>query len=125
MLKNASAVATVGVGNIQAARKFYEETLGLVVAEASQPMVVTYRAGEGTLLVYQSEFAGTNQATAVTWPVGPGLEDIVRALAAKGVAFEHYEFPGLTRNGDIHASGDMKVAWFKDPDGNIHSLVNR
>jgi hypothetical protein len=93
--------------------------------EASQPSVVTYRAGSTTLLVYESQFAGTNKATAVTWSVGAGVEAVVQALVAKGVAFEHYDFPGLTRKGDIHVAGDMKVAWFKDPDGNIHSLINR
>ena len=125
MLKDAKPVATVGVKDIKRARKFYEETLGLAVIEASRPMVVTYHAGGSALLVYQSEFAGTNKATAVTWSVGSDLAAVVQALAAKGVAFEHYDFPGMTREGHLHVGGGMKVAWFKDPDGNIHSLVDR
>jgi catechol 2,3-dioxygenase-like lactoylglutathione lyase family enzyme len=125
MLKDAKPVATVAVKDIKAARKFYEDTLGLSAVDASQPTVVTYRAGPATLLVYESQFAGTNKATAVTWSVGAGVEAVVQALAAKGVAFEHYDFPGLTRKGDLHVAGDMKVAWLKDPDGNIHSLINR
>jgi hypothetical protein len=56
--------------------------------------------------------------------VGGALDAIVRALAAKGVAFEHYDFPGTTRQGDVHVSGKTRVAWFKDPDGNILSIVN-
>jgi hypothetical protein len=41
----------------------------------------------------------------------------------KGVAFEHYDFPGVTREGDVHVMGPMKSAWFKDPDGNIIALM--
>jgi hypothetical protein len=52
------------------------------------------------------------------------VEDIVRALKAKGVTFEHYDMPDMTRGGDVHVAGDMKVAWFKDPDGNILDIVN-
>jgi hypothetical protein len=61
----------------------------------------------------------------VTWLVGDDVESVVRALTAKGVTFEHYDMPDMTREGDIHVSGDMKVAWFKDPDGNILNIVNR
>jgi hypothetical protein len=57
--------------------------------------------------------------------VGDGFDNVVRALKAKDVRFEHYELPGLTRKGDVNVAGDMKVAWFKDPDGNILSIVNR
>jgi hypothetical protein len=57
--------------------------------------------------------------------VGAELDAIVRTLGGKGVVFEHYDLPGLTREGDIHVAGPMKVAWFKDPDGNIHSLMNQ
>ena len=67
----------------------------------------------------------TSKATAATWPVGADIESLVQALKDKGVAFEHYDFPGMARQGDLHVAGGMKVAWFKDPDGNIHSLINR
>ena len=56
--------------------------------------------------------------------MGDSLDAIVRALTAKGVAFEHYDFPGTTRQGHVHVSGKTRVAWFKDPDGNILSIVN-
>jgi hypothetical protein len=74
--------------------------------------------------VYRSKYAGTNQATAVTWVVGDEVENVVRALKAKGVKFEHYDMPGMKRTGDIHIGGEMKVAWFKDPDGNILNVVS-
>jgi hypothetical protein len=56
--------------------------------------------------------------------VGDDVEGVVRALKAKGVTFEHYDMPGMSREGDIHVGGNMKVAWFKDPDGNILNIVN-
>jgi hypothetical protein len=48
----------------------------------------------------------------------------VRELKAKGVAFEHYDLPGLKVEGDVHVGEDMRIAWFKDPDGNILSIVS-
>ena len=125
MLGDKNAVATVAVKDIKAARKFYEGTLGLKPMEGNEPTAVSYRAGGSTLLVYESQYAGTNKATAVTWPVGADVERLVPALKAKGVAFEHYDLPGMTRQGDLHVAGGMKVAWFKDPDGNIHALISR
>src|SRR5947208_5621228 len=74
-----------------------------------------YQAGKFRLLVYESKYAGSNQATAVTWDVGSDLEKVVQGLKAKGVVFEQYDLPEMTRKGDIHQAGRMKAAWFKDP----------
>ncbi len=52
------------------------------------------------------------------------MDDVVRDLKAKGVRFEHYDLPGMTRQGDIHVAGQLRTAWFKDPDGNILNIVN-
>ena len=81
-------------------------------------------AGDETFVVYPSEHAGTNQATAMTWVVGDRLEQAVDALKQKGVTFEHYDLPDTVRKGEIHESGPIRNAWFKDPDGNIHGLSN-
>jgi catechol 2,3-dioxygenase-like lactoylglutathione lyase family enzyme len=124
MLENIDAIATVAVRNLDAARPFYERTLGLKPIDAEGEEVIVYRCGKSSLNVYRSEFAGTNKATAVTWNVGGAIDDIVASLRNKGVAFEHYDMPGLTRQGDLHICGGMKVAWFKDPDGNILNLHN-
>lgn len=124
LLGSRNAVANLAVKNLDAARKFYEDTLGLAPVEEEGDEVVVYKSGDSVLNVYRSQYAGTNEATAVTWTVGDDLEDIVRALRDKGVTFEHYDMPGTTVNGDIHVTADMKVAWFKDPDGNILNLIN-
>jgi len=55
--------------------------------------------------------------------VGKEIEGIVDTLRSKGVKFEHYDVPQLKREGDIYSAGNFKTVWFKDPDGNILSLV--
>ena len=123
MLSNRDAVANLAVKNIQAARKFYEGTLGLKQVDAEGSELIVFESGNTKLNVYESKEAGTNKATAVTWAVDD-VESEVNALKAKGVKFEHYDLPGLKRQGDVHIGGDMKVAWFKDPDGNILNIVS-
>jgi catechol 2,3-dioxygenase-like lactoylglutathione lyase family enzyme len=121
MLREQNAVATVAVKNLDSARTFYEQTLGLrKVMENDE--VLTFKSGTSTLFVYRSQYAGTNKATAVTW-VTDEVEDIVETLKGRGVRFEHYDLPNMNRQGDLHVRGTMKAAWFKDPDGNIFSLV--
>jgi catechol 2,3-dioxygenase-like lactoylglutathione lyase family enzyme len=124
VLGNTDAIATVAVRNIDAARKFYEGTLGLKQTRSEEPGVVGYKSGKASILVYESQYAGSNKATAATWAV-EDLEGVIRDLKAKGVRFEHYDFPGATRKGDVHGTGKTKAAWFKDPDGNILALVSR
>lgn len=117
MLSNHEAAATVAVHDIDRAARFYEETLGLTRVHSEGGEAFSYQTGKSTLLVYRSEFAGTNKARAVTWSVGDGLDECVRALRENGVTFEHYEMPGMRLEGDVHVSGEMRMAWFKDPDG--------
>ena len=127
MLTDTNVMATLAVKDIEAARGFYEGTLGLQRAErqSPDPSAVIYRSGSSAVLVYQSQFAGSNQATAASWGAGDDLEAVVAGLKSKGVSFEHYDIPGATHEGDVHVIGDLKVAWFKDPDGNILNLVNQ
>ncbi|HJP87156.1 MAG TPA: VOC family protein [Gemmatimonadaceae bacterium] len=124
MLGAKDATATVAVKDLGVAKKFYEGSVGLKPLPTQEPEVVNYKTGNSTLLVYRSQFAGTNKATAVTWSVD-NTEEEVRALKSKGVVFEHYDMPGATLKGDVHVMGSMKAAWFKDPDGNILAIVGR
>jgi catechol 2,3-dioxygenase-like lactoylglutathione lyase family enzyme len=121
MLSDKDAVATVAVKSLEDARKFYEQTLGLTKVMENEE-VLAFKSGGSTLFVYRSEYAGTNKATAVTW-VTDEVENIVKTLRGRGVSFEHYDLPNMSRQGDLHVAGTMKAAWFKDPDGNIFSLV--
>lgn len=123
MLGTARALATVAVEDLQAAERFYTRTLGLEVSGREGAEAISFKARDSEVLVYRSELAGTNRATAVTWIVGDELDEIVRGLDEKGVAFQHYDLPGMSRSGHVHFAGEMRVAWFTDPEGNIHSLV--
>jgi len=123
MLADKDAVATVAVKDLKAAKKFYGDTLGLKLTPVPEPEVLNYKSGNSTVLVYKSQFAGSNKATSVTWIVDD-VDGTVKDLKAKGVAFEHYDFPGMTRKGDVHIAGKSKAAWFKDPDGNILAVVS-
>ena len=125
MLSDKDAAANIAVKNLETARKFYQDTLGLTQVGAEGQELIVFRSGNSSINVYQSQYAGTNQATAVTWVVGENVEDVVQALKAKGVTFEHYDMPDMKREGDVHIAGNMKVTWFKDPDGNILNIVSR
>ncbi len=125
MLGNIRPTPMLAVKDLGRARRFYETTLGLQPVETGMPDVVEYRAGGTTFVVYVSQYAGTNRATALTWAVGDELEKDVAALKAKGVRFETYDLPDTSRNGEVHVSGEIRNAWFKDPDGNIHALASR
>lgn len=122
MLKDHDSSAIVAVADLGRARGFYGDTLGLELDdEGTEEGVLVYRTGATRLVVYQSEFAGSNRANAVVWGVGGDLETIVAALEAKGARFEHYPDIGrLERN--VHVAGDMRLVWLKDPDGNILHL---
>jgi catechol 2,3-dioxygenase-like lactoylglutathione lyase family enzyme len=114
----------LAVEDVARARRFYEEVLGLVASANGMDDVLEFRAGDIVFVLYPSQYAGTNRATALTWTVGDHLEGAVETLKAKGVTFEHYQLPDTVREGDIHVSGKIRNAWFKDPDGNIHALSN-
>ncbi|MBZ9708796.1 VOC family protein [Mesorhizobium sp. B2-1-8] len=125
MLENSNATANLAVRDLAKAKAFYEGTLGLKQVHDEGGELIVYKSGDTTINVYRSQFAGTNKATAVTWTVGDAIGTVVAALKSKGVVFEHYEMPGLTLEGDVHVGQGMRVAWFKDPDGNILNLVDR
>jgi catechol 2,3-dioxygenase-like lactoylglutathione lyase family enzyme len=122
MLGNRNAVANLAVRNLDRARDFYTGTLGLKEVDHEGDELIVLESGDSKVNVYRSDYAGTNEATAVTWAVDD-IEGEVESLKRKGVRFEHYDLPGLALEGDVHVGEDMKVAWFKDPDGNILNIV--
>jgi catechol 2,3-dioxygenase-like lactoylglutathione lyase family enzyme len=122
MLGSKSAAATLPVGDLQSARNFYENVLGLTPVQemGGASGAVLYKAGDSVVLVYQSEYAGSNKGTAATWAAGDDFDAIVEDLRQKGVTFEHYDdLEGTTRDGDVHSFEGMRAVWFKDPSGNV------
>ena len=125
MLGSKDAAATLAVSDLERSRDFYENTLGLTPVQ-EPPGGILYKSGDSVVLVYPSEYAGTNKATAASWGVGDDFDAIVENLQSKGVAFEHYDdLPDTTREGDVHIMGGFKAVWFTDPDGNILNLINQ
>lgn len=124
MIADKDAIAMIAVKDLAGAGKFYGDVLGLEKLDSPEEQVLTFRSGSSRLNVYQSQYAGTNKATSVMWNVGSEIEAVAAKLKAKGVKFEHYDLPGLTLEGDIHVGGNMKVAWFRDADDNILSIVS-
>jgi catechol 2,3-dioxygenase-like lactoylglutathione lyase family enzyme len=119
---NSSAI--VAVSDLDRARTFYSDVLGLDLAEEARAnMPLIYKTGSTRLVVYPSKEAGTNRANAVVWGVGEELDSIVASLESKGVAFEHYPEIG-TLDGNVHVAGGARMVWLKDPDGNILHLNN-
>ncbi len=125
MLGNRDAMATVAVRDFPAAQAFYGDKLGLKAGETDEAAgMAVYRSGSTSILVYRSEYAGTNRATSVTWGVGEEFDDIVATLQRAGIPFEHYDLPDLRVEGDVHVANGFRAAWFTDPDGNILHINN-
>ena len=120
MLKLTKVHPTLPVTDITRAKKFYSDTLGLkLIDEGETPGHIAYDAGEGTfLMVYFRPSPPTSDSTSAAFSVDD-VETAVQELKNRGVKFEVYDLPGVEWNGEIASLGDMKAAWFKDPDGNI------
>jgi catechol 2,3-dioxygenase-like lactoylglutathione lyase family enzyme len=124
MLKDRNSSAILAVTDLDRARTFYEDTLGLTRDPGGEEDgVLGFRTGDTHLTVYRSDYAGTNKANAVTWDMKGDLVETVNDLRARGVTFERYDFPGMEWRDGVHEAGPVKLAWFKDPDGNILHLV--
>ena len=122
-LTTARARATVAVADVDRARTFYRDTLGLTL-DGELSGVTTFRCGDGTVLdVYESAFAGTAKSTVASFQV-TDLTAAMAELRGRGVAFEEYdEGPLKTTDGVVELDG-VRGAWFRDPDGNILGLVS-
>jgi catechol 2,3-dioxygenase-like lactoylglutathione lyase family enzyme len=116
--------AGVAVSDLDIARRFYEDKLGLVAGEVEE-QGVRYFCAEGTrIFVYLApKNAGTSTATVAGWAVD-NLDQTMDELAGRGVTFEQYDQPGLkTDERGVFDSGRFRAAWIKDPDGNTFALT--
>ena len=122
MLGNARVGAILVATDIERAKKFYVEKLGLRMVETSAPDgdFAMFEAGEGTMPYrYLREGGSKAEHTVAGWLVDD-IETAVEQLRDRGVVFEHYDVPGLkTDERGIAESGPARSAWFKDTEGNI------
>jgi catechol 2,3-dioxygenase-like lactoylglutathione lyase family enzyme len=125
MFQQIDATAMIAVRDMAAARSFYADVLGFDLHEDEMSGIVSFESGRTPIALYESEYAGTNQANALAWSVDGTFDEIVSTLRDRDVRFERYELPGLTLEGDVHVADGFKAVWFKDPDGNILHVNGR
>ncbi|WP_426225172.1 VOC family protein [Pseudarthrobacter sp. DSP2-3-2b1] len=124
MLKDSALIAVLPAKDINRAKDFYRDKLGMEPSETVQDSLV-YRGGDGTrFLIYQTENAGTAKNTQMGWETD-NLEREMEELRAKGVVFEEYDMPGLKTENGVVDNEWGKGAWFLDSEGNILSLSQR
>jgi catechol 2,3-dioxygenase-like lactoylglutathione lyase family enzyme len=125
MLDQFDCVATIAAGDIQRAKDWYRDKLGLTPSEDLPDGSAYYKSGNTQFYLFATSFAGTAQNTVMAWEVDD-IEKMVEELRGRGVVFEEYDFPGLkTENGIATLEGVERGAWFKDSEGNILSLGER
>ena len=128
MLGRAEIAAIVPVSDVDKAMEFYGGTLGLELQvrrdDLPENREAEFRAGDGTLLVYESVAAGQSRGTVAGFRVDD-LESVVAALRDRGVAFEEYDLPDLKTENGIASIGDLRASWARDPDGNIIAFEQR
>ena len=128
MLARAHIAAIVPVSDLERAIEFYGATLGLELDvrrdDLPENREAEFRAGDGTLVVYESVGAGQSRATVAAFRVDD-LDAVVSELRGRGVAFQDYDLPDLKTEGGIAAIGDLRAAWARDPDGNIIAFEQR
>jgi catechol 2,3-dioxygenase-like lactoylglutathione lyase family enzyme len=127
MLSELTPVATLATADLERSRKFYEGMLGLTEmqesADADSPGGVTYKCGNGAIFVYESQYAGTNKATAVTFTATDDQFDReVDRLRHKGVNFITFDYEGMEWDSGVATMEGMRAVWFTDPDGNILNI---
>jgi predicted enzyme related to lactoylglutathione lyase len=120
MLNDSKVEANLPASDLQRARDFYADKLGLTPSAEYGGEALAYRTAGGTAFnVYRTEYAGQAGHTIAQWHVAD-IEAQVRDLKAKGVAFETYDMPGVQWDGEIaEIPGMGRAAWFKDSEGNI------
>jgi catechol 2,3-dioxygenase-like lactoylglutathione lyase family enzyme len=124
-LREAHVEPAVPVSDMARAQEFYETKLGLLHGRQIFDGGITYQCGGGREIhIYPSPAsAGKSGSTVAAWEV-VDLEKTVDELTANGVRFEHYDSGRLrTNEKGIAELGEERVAWFKDPDGNTHGIV--
>jgi predicted enzyme related to lactoylglutathione lyase len=125
MLAQAQIAAVIPVSDVEAAIRFYGDTLGLALKERRDDLPenreAEFEAGGGTLLVYESVGAGKSRHTVAGFRVAD-IDETVASLRERGVVFEEYDLPDLKTESGIAAVGDVRAAWCKDPDGNILAI---
>ena len=124
MLTDSPAFSGFSVNDLEAARRFYEDSLGLRTSDLAMDGLLRLElGGGGYVLVYAKIDHTPATFTVLNFPV-PDVEKAVDDLSARGVRFEHYENPPTDEKGIMRAGGPL-IAWFTDPAGNVFSVMQQ
>ena len=121
MFENTKAFSGFAVDNLQKAREFYEGVLGLRVSEARGDLTLHIAGGRDTFVYPKPDFSPATY-TILNFPV-EDIEAAVDGLTARGVSFEHYDGIEQDDKGIARVEGGPPIAWFRDPAGNILSVL--
>jgi catechol 2,3-dioxygenase-like lactoylglutathione lyase family enzyme len=126
MLEDSDVAARIPAQDLQRARSFYADTLGLMPAE-ERPGGLRYRCRSGEFTIFQSTGGASGDHTQMAWTVDD-IDATVAELRGRGVLFEEYDLPGLkTVDGIAEVAGNYpsrggvgeRAAWFRDSEGNV------
>lgn len=121
IFKEASSFSSFSVKDVKEAKEFYRETLGLDVSETSEGLEL--RTGDNTIFLYPKPNHIPASFTVLNFEVDD-IDEAVKQLGAMGVSLEHYNLPDLkTNERGIFTGPGHHIAWFKDPSGNILSVI--
>ena len=122
-LGTARVMATIPAQNLDRARQYYANTLGLTPAVEQSSAGVLFVCGEDSwFLLYETQFAGTAGHTLASFVVDD-IEAHVADLQSRGVVFEEYDFPGLKTENGIASMDNGRSAWFHDSENNILAVT--
>lgn len=125
MLGDSELHANIPASDLNRARKFYTDTLGLPAPSEEDEMTLTFQTPGGSWFqIYETSYAGTGQHTIAQWVVDD-IEKEVGDLRSRGVVFEEYDMPGLEWQDGIASGPFGRVAWFKDSEGNVMCIDQR
>ena len=125
MLKDSNIMAVLAAKDINRAKDFYRDKLGIEPSDSMEEGSLMYSCGQGTgFLIYQTENAGTAKNTQMGWETD-NLEREMEELRGRGVVFEEYDFPGLKTENGVATADWGKAAWFLDSEGNIINIAQR
>ena len=124
MLGNIKAISGFSVNDLQKAKEFYGGTLGLEVSENSMGILTLHIADGGEIIIYPKPNHVPATFTILNFPV-PDVEAVVDKLIEQGIIFEQYDGPLKTNEKGIMSGNGPDIAWFKDPAGNILSILQK
>jgi catechol 2,3-dioxygenase-like lactoylglutathione lyase family enzyme len=124
MFRNTKAFSGFAVDDIDKAREFYGQTLGLETADGENGELILLIAGDRPTFVYPKPDFTPATYTILNFPVDD-VEEAVDELVARGVKFEMYDGFDQDEKGIARGEGGPDIAWFKDPAGNILSVLKQ